>query len=655
MGMLARLMALIIVPAVAHAATYHVRPDGNDGNAGTGNAANQAWLTVQHAANTMVAGDTVRVHEGSYPERVDQATSGAEGQNITYVADGNVVLLGFNITGAYVRVVGFEITHPSDVGYAGIRISDAAWVQVWDCNIHNTSQASIHPSGTPHLLVRGNIMNYSGSPGDNNGPGMKSIYDSGPRYTDALFDYNEMSHTTDYMNSNGDRIIFRNNVLGPSLTTDFGGTPHVDGWQANTESHYGFMEANWHINNSVSDSHMILIEAPVSGESSHFVVMKNVSLRSGDQLWYQMRDGDNLHAAHNTVGQVGFGPRGGPGSSGFFYIWDGSINNVARNNIYREVTTGRLYEITTGGAITHDHDLTDVGTDVVDGVNGDRLGVDPLFVNYAQDDVMVQPGSPAIDAGGALTTVTSPSGSGTSFVVANPDWFHDGFGLAVGHSISVGDDNNLQVTAVDYNTGTLTVSVPITWVSGDAVGYAYRGTGPDLGAYEYGDARLSGVTLAAQGDTYTATPEGDARFVVFYQDGVPLQRVNTAPFTANIAGGGVMVKAYALHAQADPVVSAATGSGGSSSSATSSTSSASSGGSSTSMLSSGSTAAASSSSSGAGGGSSAGEDPQEDAGRCGCQAAGQVNAMPPGLLMVVLLGVRRVRRWLMRISPRSRK
>ena len=45
--------------------------------------------------------------------------------------------------------------------------------------------------------------------------------------------------------------------------------------------------------------------------------------------------------AHATIGEVGAGARfGSPGSDGAFYIWDGSTNNVSRNNIFFKATTG---------------------------------------------------------------------------------------------------------------------------------------------------------------------------------------------------------------------------------------------------------------------------------------------------------------------------
>jgi hypothetical protein len=53
--------------------TYYVSASGNDNNAGTVSA---PWRTIQKAANTVSAGDTVQVRAGTYNEIVTMKTSG---------------------------------------------------------------------------------------------------------------------------------------------------------------------------------------------------------------------------------------------------------------------------------------------------------------------------------------------------------------------------------------------------------------------------------------------------------------------------------------------------------------------------------------------------------------------------------------------------
>lgn len=553
---------LLLYGSAAPAAVYYVATVGNDANNGSSVS---PWRTIQKAANTIVAGDIVRVRLGVYAERVAESTSGTSGNLITYLAENGVTVLGFNITGNYVRVVGFEITHSTALGYAGITVT-GDFCQLLDNNIHNTSGTSIDPSAANFLTIRGNVLNYSGSPGGPSGSGLKSINDGGGSMTNVLVEYNHISHTTDYLCSNGTNYVLRNNVLGPTIISDFGGAPHTDGWQSNAQTRNGLMEANWHVDNAISDSHIFLSERPVNGRNAHYTLIKNVSLRSGDQLWAQFRDATNHLLAHNTVGQVGFGPRGGPGGSGFVYVWsDGngpSTGNQARNNAYTNVTRGAVYTVNSGSSLLHDHDLVyPPSSDLANGVNGDRE-VDPQFANYAINDVRPKAASPMIDAGGALTTASNSGNSARVIALARSAdayWFNDGFnGMIEGHKVYVGNNNNLTVIGRDVTAGTITVANSISWTVGDKIGYAYRGSGPDIGAYEFGDVPLTAATISKASDTYTVTCDGDVRFVVFYVDGIPQAPDYLAPFVFTSAGT-VTAKAFALHAQASPVIAASAG------------------------------------------------------------------------------------------------
>jgi hypothetical protein len=58
--------------------TYYVRKSGNDSNGGT-DPDTDAWLTIDKAANTVAAADTVYVGAGVYRELVTMDTPGSSG------------------------------------------------------------------------------------------------------------------------------------------------------------------------------------------------------------------------------------------------------------------------------------------------------------------------------------------------------------------------------------------------------------------------------------------------------------------------------------------------------------------------------------------------------------------------------------------------
>jgi Right handed beta helix region/Protein of unknown function (DUF1565) len=70
--------ATAVITLVTHLATgntYYVATNGSDSNPGT---LSKPWRTIQHAANTVSAGDTVYVRGGVYNEFVTMKTSGSE-------------------------------------------------------------------------------------------------------------------------------------------------------------------------------------------------------------------------------------------------------------------------------------------------------------------------------------------------------------------------------------------------------------------------------------------------------------------------------------------------------------------------------------------------------------------------------------------------
>ncbi|BCU79008.1 right-handed parallel beta-helix repeat-containing protein [Luteolibacter sp. LG18] len=79
------LASWLLVSALAGATEYHVTTTGSDSQPGT---LAQPWRTIQKAASTAIAGDTVNVHAGTYAERVAfTSRSGTAAQQIVFRRD----------------------------------------------------------------------------------------------------------------------------------------------------------------------------------------------------------------------------------------------------------------------------------------------------------------------------------------------------------------------------------------------------------------------------------------------------------------------------------------------------------------------------------------------------------------------------------------
>jgi hypothetical protein len=123
--------------------TFYVAPNGDDSTPGT---VNQPWRTIQHAADTMVAGDAVLIRNGVYHEQVitghdGDATSGyivfSAYPDETPVIDGAGVTTGNNgfvIEHSYIKLSGLEVCNWEDTG---ILMEKGGHIEILDCEVHD--------------------------------------------------------------------------------------------------------------------------------------------------------------------------------------------------------------------------------------------------------------------------------------------------------------------------------------------------------------------------------------------------------------------------------------------------------------------------------------------------------------------------------------
>ena len=143
-------LLLVGLTSQALATTYYVATNGDDSWPGT---EAQPWLTVQKAADTLVAGDTVLIKEGTYREEVVAGNSGSAGNYITfkaYAGHTSVIRAGsekkaFEINSkSYIRLEDLHLTG----GDHGVYLADATNIELIDLVVYNNFRECIEVIGS---------------------------------------------------------------------------------------------------------------------------------------------------------------------------------------------------------------------------------------------------------------------------------------------------------------------------------------------------------------------------------------------------------------------------------------------------------------------------------------------------------------------------
>jgi len=140
------LLFLILSPVISPAVTYYIDKNhatANDNNPGT---LDSPWLTILHAAETLVAGDTVFIRNGVYNEHLyfDHNGDATNGHIVYSAYPGETPVLdgtgveesgnGMNLDKSYIKLIGLEVRNwPENA----IWIENSAFLEISDCEIHN--------------------------------------------------------------------------------------------------------------------------------------------------------------------------------------------------------------------------------------------------------------------------------------------------------------------------------------------------------------------------------------------------------------------------------------------------------------------------------------------------------------------------------------
>jgi hypothetical protein len=423
-------------------ATYHVAPTGNDADAGSSAA---PWRTLQKAATSVVAGDTVVVHAGSYTP-VTLARSGTATNPIRFVnAPGaRPVVTGssgtlVSISGSYVRLTGFEL-----VGATwGVRVLTPSKGAVIERNVVRGQTSPTGDTGGVAVEI-GDTFSTQNPVAD------VTVQDNDLR-ADALPE--PQSEVVLVKAASGGHVIRRNRIVFSYQGGNVHGTDCVGGLP-NFDPHGGFFKDTDVSDNYCDGATDEGIE--LDGGNANVRVWNNTVVRANGGFSVTPVHYGPVYVFRNVVRDLAdhwigscFGVKDGEGGTGAVYFFhntftvpDGApcdnlmrgaakygsgsaqANVVFKNNVLH--FWGRLYET---GAKTADYNLNFVepasgdkiaewnGTDYFSfasfrsgtGQETHGLFARPLFVDRAAGDFRLAAGSPGVDLGVALRAFNGPA------------------------------------------------------------------------------------------------------------------------------------------------------------------------------------------------------------------------------------------------------
>ncbi|OGL43434.1 MAG: hypothetical protein A2W05_00380 [Candidatus Schekmanbacteria bacterium RBG_16_38_10] len=490
----------------------------NDQNTGT---IDQPWKTIAKANVTSVAGDTVFIKAGTYNTFIAPSNSGTSANRITY------------------RNYGTDIVTIQGAAY-GIRLNGTSYITVQGINFYNLDRFMYLENGANHNIIayssfdqmrtqvdwagskivgsssynwvhHSRFSNYgacTGTPPNGNDVGaVLEIGDeesmTAPNNTPDHSDYNLIENNTMYNGGHhvlgvmGKFNVIRNNHLHNAAWSNGRGnrTLYMNGYA--TDSSWNLIEGN-KFGYAAAPCDATLVSG-TQITSGHNIFRRN-SFYYNNRAGLQFSVGSNYyqdivynHVYNNTFfhNALGNSYERDPGNVAVYFAkWSGSLivkYNTFKNNLYYGHPA--VYG-TYGGPTLADQTFASEYNGDVSGdpkfINATATLGDPLDSNYPNLDL--QSISPYVNVGTYLTTITSSSGSGTSFVVADAGYFMDGWGITgvQGDEIRLfGSSQKARITSINYSSNLITVDRTLTWTQNQGISLAYEGVSPDAGAYEF--------------------------------------------------------------------------------------------------------------------------------------------------------------------------
>lgn len=399
-----------VVPSILarpYAKTYYVAPTGNDSNPGTETS---PWRTIQKAADTLVAGDTVYVRRGTYKERIAPKNSGTDANHrITYAS----------YPGETATIDGRGISVPDYVGL--FHMEGKKYITVSRFKVVSSRYYGINADSSSNITIQGNIVSKTVSSGIGvwtctnvivDGNDVSKACSGGQQEGISVAQTNKFevknNHVHDILEKEGICLkdgssygkVYANNV---ERTSDDG--IYVDAWERRT--HHIDVYGNIVHDVAEDDASGIGVASEEGGLLENIRIYNNIIYRNpyvGIEVsdWGEgpSRPMRKIEIVNNTLWRNGTTWGGGITCQNPD-LQSGAIirNNVCSENYYFQIAVlASLYN----KAVKVDHNLLNSFMGEDGEVRGtDYVEADPLLVNPEKGDFHLDTASPAIDSGSA--------------------------------------------------------------------------------------------------------------------------------------------------------------------------------------------------------------------------------------------------------------
>lgn len=439
------LLLLIIIcflktgnPRYTFAADYFVSTTGSDTNLGE---ISTPWKTLQKAANTATAGDTIYIRGGTYNERVvinhsgntdgyitftnyNQETPIIDGTGIALYTDGLIKIYQHS----YIKVINLTfINAPGPAVY----VHSSNHIQILNCHTRNSLSSGIGIWSSDSVLVDGNtVVNAR-----NAANGYEESI-SIARTTNFEVSNNDVSMdgVTTYLGNEGIDVkeSSRNGRVHHNLIHDYGsagGALYIDAWAAGLNGSQSLSDIDVYAN-KVSNAGAIVVGSERGGTVENVNIFNNIVINSvaGGVIIADTGSGPhgpriNINIFNNTIYKFK-----NNGSGGIYLTSEYMTNIVVKNNlVYVNNHNNGIAasSVSLLSQIKADHNMVyhDQGyygaimcsleypscvelSEYIDPNYPDinnNYRADPKFIDISLYDVQLLPDSPAIDKGTDLT------------------------------------------------------------------------------------------------------------------------------------------------------------------------------------------------------------------------------------------------------------